>query len=116
MMNFMREGGFNMWLMVATAIVVAGVGLTRPREKRAGVFHAGMILLILESIFGLVAGMKAVCAYTERPAFASMANQAALVAEGLGELANNGVLGVGLALVLGLGFLVTRRTSSALAR
>jgi hypothetical protein len=109
MMNFMNEGGYAMWLMLVSALTVVGVGATRAAEKRAGVFRAGVILLLIEGMLGMATGMKAVAHFASQPTFAQLPNQAALVAEGLGELSNNGIFGAALALLLGVLALVAPR-------
>jgi hypothetical protein len=53
--------------------------------------------------------MKAVAAFAANPKFLAMQNQAGLVAEGLGELANNGIMAGGVALLFGVAALVLRR-------
>lgn len=108
MMNFMHEGGANMWLMLVSALTVAGLAFTREPEKRSGVLQTGTVLLLIEGMLGLGAGMAAVAAFARSPKFAEVASQAAAVAEGLGELSNNGILGALLALVLGIAAIVTR--------
>ena len=106
MMNFMREGGFNMWLLLATAIGVAAWGFTRTPAKRPGVFLAGTIAILIESVLGMATGMMAVA--NKYPLFAEGApDRAAIVAQGLGELANDGTFGALLAIGLGVAAMVT---------
>ena len=111
MMRFMTEGGINMWVMLISALVVGGVGATRPSAKRAGVFLAGTILLLIQGLVGMAMGMKAVAFFCSQPRFGQLPQQAAVVAEGLGELANNGLLGGALALLLGIAAVALRRAA-----
>jgi hypothetical protein len=106
MMNFMHEGGANMWLMLISALTVAGIAFTRAPDKRSGVLQTGTVLLVIEGMLGLATGMAAVAAFARSPKFAEVTSQAAVVAEGLGELSNNGILGAILALALGVAAIV----------
>ncbi|HEV8324873.1 MAG TPA: hypothetical protein VG389_24880 [Myxococcota bacterium] len=115
MMDYMRNGGLNMWLMLVSAVVVAGAGFTRAPDRRGGVLGAGAILLLIEAVFGMAMGMVAVA--SKYPLFAAAAaDRAALVAQGLGELSNNGTFGALLALALGVGALVTRGRAGSVAK
>lgn len=106
-MDFMQNGGANMWLMLASAVLAAVVAATRPAPKRAGVLRAATVLLLIEGMFGLALGMIAVSANAGR-----FPDVPAAIATGLGELANNGAFGAILALLLGIGSLVADRAAS----
>ncbi len=102
-MDFMRDGGAVMWVMVASAIATLAVAATRPRGGRPVVLLAGAILAIAEGLLGMAFGMQAVAAhYTRFP------DHAGAIAEGLRELSNNGILGAALAVALGGGALLAR--------
>jgi hypothetical protein len=103
MMDFMRDGGASMWLLLASAIATVVVAATRPAPRRPVVLLSGCILVLAEGLFGMAAGMKAVAAN-----YARFPEPVAAIAEGLGELANNGVFAGALALLLGIAALVTR--------
>ena len=107
MMNFMREGGFSMWLMRATAVAAMGFAASRPRAQRPGVLVAGCIATIIESIFGLALGMAVVSRTVP-----TLPDPPAALAMGLGELSNNGILGALLATVLGVAALASASLAS----
>ena len=109
MMSFMQEGGVNMWLLLVTAIAAAGIGFTRSADRRGAFFRASATLLLIEGVFGMGLGMRAVAGFAGSPKFAEMTDQAALVATGLGELANNGLFGAALALLLAIAATVSDR-------
>ncbi len=113
MMSFMQEGGVAMWLMLVSAIAVAGIGFTRAADRRAAFLRGGTTLLLIEGLFGMGMGMRAVSGFANGPKFAEMGNQAAIVATGLGELANNGLFGAALALLLAIAALVSDRLAGA---
>lgn len=103
MMDFMRDGGVSMWVMLASAIATVVIAAARPKERRPVVLLAGSILALAEGLLGMAAGMQAVAAhYTRFP------DHVAAIAEGLRELSNNGILGGVLAILLGLGALAAR--------
>jgi hypothetical protein len=103
MLSFMRDGGVNMWALLVAAIATVVVAASRPKKDRSTVLLAGTILALVLGLFGMAAGMKAVAAnYTRFP------EPLAAIAEGLQELANNGVFGGAIALALGVAALVTR--------
>ncbi len=108
MMNYMREGGFAMGLLLAVAIGTVVLAFARPKDKRPGIFFGGMILCIIFGILGLAAGMEAVSAH-----FGRFEDPTAAIGQGLGELANNGSFSALLSLALGAGHLVTRRQLTA---
>lgn len=96
--DFMRDGGFVMWAMVATAIGFGAAAFAQPSRRQARL-QLGAAVVGAEGLLGMALGMKAVAHYMNQvPA----AEAGKLVAVGLGELANNGIL----AAVLALGLLV----------
>lgn len=107
MMNYMREGGYGMWMILVTSIAVAAWGLTRPKSERSSVFLAGCIVALIQGILGLSTGMEAVARHmAERGSH--YPDQGAVVAIGLGELANNGTFAVFFAAAFGLAAILTR--------
>jgi hypothetical protein len=106
-MNYMHEGGYAMWLMLVSAIAIAIYGATRPKERRHGVFVAGVLALLTQGMLGMATGMEAVAGHiAERGA--EYPDKGAVVAMGLGELANNGTFAVFFAALFGIAALVTR--------
>jgi hypothetical protein len=111
MMDYMRNGGFNMWLLLATAVGVAAFAFTRPADRRSGVLQAGVIALLAEGLFGMATGMVAVA--SKYPLFAAAApDRAYLVAQGLSELSNNGTFAGILGALLGAAAVVTARRAA----
>lgn len=105
-MNYMHEGGFNMWLLLAVAVGSGVLAATRPRDARPAVLMAGSWLCMVLGILGLALGMEAVSAHYGR-----FDDPTAALGTGLGELANNGSFAAALALVLGAASAVTKRTA-----
>ena len=103
MMEFMRDGGVSMWVLLVSAIATAGVAASRPGPGRPVVLLAGCILALAEGTLGMAAGMNAVAAH-----YAQFPDKAGAIAEGLRELSNNGTFGGAIALALGIAALVTR--------
>lgn len=108
MMNFMRDGGFNMWLILAAAIATVVIAFLKPAKERAGVFAIGAVILIGLGMFGMALGMKAVSNN-----FARFPDHAEAIGIGLGELSNNGSFGGLLATVFGIAALITKRLAKA---
>ena len=108
MMDYMREGGYSMWLMLLTAVAFGAFALTRPKASRASVLVAGCIALIVEGILGLATNLEAVSAhYTRFP------DKVEAIGIGIGEAANAGTFSAMLAFLLGIGALIAgRRTST----
>jgi CHASE2 domain-containing sensor protein len=107
MMEFFRNGGWSMWLLLVTAVASGAYAAAAAPSRRSAVLGGAVILLLIEGMFGLSLGMIAVSHGVEH-----FPDKAAAIAVGLGELANNGIFAAGLALVLGAAALATRRPSS----
>src|SRR5262245_48661561 len=108
MMDYMREGGWAMWAMVICAIAVVVLAIFRGPNARPRVLLAGCILAIIQGMLGMATGMEAVASHYDR-----FSDKTGAVAEGLGELANNGTLGGGLALAFGLAALIAYERRAA---
>ena len=108
MMNYMRDGGMNMWLLLAVAIGAAVLAVVRPKQARPGILLGGSWLCLVFGILGLALGMEAVSAHYTR-----FDDPVAALGTGLGELANNGTFAAALAFVLGIASAVTRRMQRA---
>ena len=107
MAEFMRNGGVAMWVMLITAIG-AGVAATwNGPDARPRILAAATVGVLAQAMLGMALGLVMVSRAAERAADAGH-----LVALGLGELANNGILGGGLALALGAAWLVATRRSA----
>ena len=104
MVEFMRNGGAAMWVMLVTALGVAAAALGSGRDHRPRILAAGIVAVLAESLLGMSTGLIAVSHAAEHGR-----DTARLVAAGIGELANNGVLGAALTLALLAGWLVATR-------
>jgi hypothetical protein len=108
MMEFMRDGGISMWLLLVTAVGLGGYAAAVTPARRSGVLQVAVILVLIEGMFGLSSGMLAVSRNVAR-----FPDKAEAMAVGLGELSNNGTFAAALALALGIAALVTARRPSA---
>lgn len=106
MMDFFRDGGMSMWLLLATAIGTVAVAVARPRETRALTFGVGTIAILIEGMLGLSMGMRAVSQH-----FGRFPDPTQAIGIGLGELSNNGSFAAMLATGLGLAALLSHRST-----
>lgn len=102
MMNYFRDGGFTMWIILLGAVLTFVVAAVKDRESRPVVFTVGCIFSLIAGMMGLSLGMVAVSHYFQR-----VQAPAAVVAQGLGELSNNGSFAATLALVQGVAALIS---------
>jgi hypothetical protein len=109
MMNYFREGGFGMWLMLAGFLATIVIAAVRPRIARPGVFAVGTIAQLFLGILGMATGMMAVAHHIVQR---NPDNAGIVVAQGLGELSNNGTFAVLLGTILGVASLVTGRAAA----
>lgn len=103
-MEFMREGGFGMWLMLATTVIVGGFAATRASGARSRVLAAGTIAILLQAMLATGTNLEAVAAH-----YSQFPNPTEALGIGLGEAANAAWFGSLLAAVLGIAALVTGR-------
>lgn len=103
-MEFMRNGGAAMWVMLITALSAGVAALGSGRDHRPRILAAAIAAVLAESMLGMSTGLIAVSHAAEQ-----RGDTARLVAAGIGELANNGVLGGVLALALLGAWLVATR-------
>jgi hypothetical protein len=115
MLDFMHEGGFAMWPALVVALVSVGWAWTSPLAQRAGVLCGGAVLVVGLGVLGFSLGIHATvhglqAAGSTIPA----ADHVKLLAQGLRESANNGVLSGGLVVMLGaLAFMVRHHATSS---
>jgi hypothetical protein len=107
MMDYMREGGWGMWLMLISAIAVTVIAAMKSPKARPPILLAGCILTIIESILGMATGMVAVAKHYDR-----FPDKVGAVAEGLSELSNNGTFGAVIAFAFGIAAVVTYTRAS----
>lgn len=110
MMQYMCEGGGNMWGLLVVAIASFVIAFLKPAKDRPGVFGTGAIVLIAGGMFGMALGLDAVSRN-----YARFPDHIEAIGAGLGELSHNGTFAAVLALLLGLAALVTKRFAKAAA-
>jgi hypothetical protein len=101
MLNYMREGGFGMWLLLAAALVTCGLAATRTARARPAILVAGCITSLMLGLLGLSLGLAAVSAQYGR-----FPDPVAAIGQGLGELSHNGTFAAALAALQGIAALV----------
>lgn len=111
MMDFMRDGGMTMWLLLVTAVVTFGVAATRTKTARSSVLFAGLVIILIEGMLGLSTGLVAVSAH-----FGQFPDKVEAIGVGLGELANNGIFASMLAVLLGVASIAARAKEPEAAR
>jgi hypothetical protein len=104
MMEYFREGGFSMWLLLVVALATGGYAFGRDAATRPRVLYRGAVVTLAMGLFGISTGMVAVSHGYER-----FPDKAAAVAQGLGELANNGTFATFLFVALSIAGLVAER-------
>lgn len=104
MMNYMRDGGITMWVLLVAAIGTAIYAATRPRAERPGILFGGTVTSLLLGLLGTSLGLLAVSQH-----FARFPDKVAAIGQGLGEVSNNGTFAVLLAALLGIASIITRR-------
>ncbi|MEW5855351.1 MAG: hypothetical protein AB2A00_41640 [Myxococcota bacterium] len=102
-MDFMRDGGFNMWLLLASAVATVAWAASKPAAERPVILLGGCLASLVLGFLGISTGLIAVSAnYNKFP------EPLEALAMGLRELSNNGLFAAALATVQGLGAAVTR--------
>ena len=96
-MEFFRDGGYAMWLMLFAFIGSAVFAATRDAKDRPAVLLGGCILSLILGILGMATGMQAVAAN-----YAKFPEPLDAVAQGLRELSNNGIFSALLASLQGV--------------
>lgn len=119
MLEFMRAGGFGMWIILLFGLITvgtAGLFAWHPNERRYVFFEAMTKATLYASLTGLCAGFAAVMYHIPAsPEWANSPKIHLIIMEGLGEAFSNPILGFAF---LGVGWLITafgerRRTSVA---
>lgn len=111
MLDYMRDGGFNMYVMLVTAIFVGAYAATRPIEKRSGVLKTGCVVLLMQGMLGIATGLQAVSSH-----YSKFPDKVEAIGTGLGELSNNGTFAAILFVALGVAALVTEKQAAGKAR
>lgn len=97
MITYFQNGGYGMFAILIVAIVATAVAVARKGEARSRTLWLGSYGCTVSGVFGMAVGMTAVSANIGR-----FADKGAAVAQGLGELSNNGTFAVACATLLGL--------------
>lgn len=104
MLEFMREGGVSMWLMLAAAVVFSGLAATRPRPVRPTVLVTGSLTVMVLGMAGLGTGLLMVSKNAHR-----FPNPLEAVTLGIGEASHNATFAGLLAAVLGIAAMAAAR-------
>lgn len=107
MLQFMREGGFAMWLMLGTTILALGLAATKPKSARPSILVTGTIATIIQGMFGMATGLLMVSRH-----YRQFPDPMTALGEGLGELSHNGTFAAMLATILGLAALLSARSAA----
>lgn len=110
MITYFQDGGFGMWLILVIALGSAAVAVASKGERRSKALWLGSYGSLVAGVFGMSAGMVAV-----RNHISLFADKGAAVAQGLGELSNNGSFAAILAVVLAVAALAAAPKSKAQA-
>ncbi len=105
MIEYFRNGGFTRWWLLAAAVGTVGIAVYRKKDARSRVLSCGAFACVVLGMMGMAMGMVAVSNGVHR----IEGDKGLLVAQGLGELSNNGSFGAILATLLGIASLVTRK-------
>ena len=96
MMEYMRNGGLMMWVMLIGAIATVVLAVAW-KQRRTRVLTVGSVVQLGLGLFGMALGLAMVSA-----GFVRFPDKIAALGAGLGELSNNGTFAALLAGVLGL--------------
>ena len=106
MLDFMLEGGFAMWVILAMGGTALGLAVSfaiSPGERKLGILRPLSVATVFMTLAGVAAGIKTTMHVV--PTDPEMSeNMAKYGMEGIGESFTNAVLGFGL---LALAWLVT---------
>lgn len=106
MLDFFRDGGFNMWLLLLSFIATVVLAAGRKGDDRVAVLVGGCIVSLILGLLGISMGLIAVATNYQR-----FPEPLAALAQGLNELSNNGTFGALLATLQGMGAIVARSKS-----
>lgn len=112
-MEFMREGGFGMWLTLA--VFLGGVGLAYARRAQGGerIALGGAIAVLASGLLGMSTGIYATVTYLGGVA---AAEHSEVLAIGIRESVNNTLFAAALAFVLAIvGVVLGPRARAAVA-
>lgn len=101
MATYFQAGGYSMWMILIAAVAAVAVAIAKNGGARSRTLWLGSYACLVAGVFGMAAGMIAVSSH-----IGHYADKGAAVAQGLGELANNGTFAALLATVLGVAALV----------
>jgi hypothetical protein len=103
MFEYMRDGGWNMWLMLMIACATTGYAFSRQSHHRRGIFLTGCLAVLTSGILGMSSGMIMVTKNVPKEA---TQHAMTMLLEGLRELSNNGTFAATLIILLGVGALL----------
>ncbi len=108
MLDFMRAGGYAMWVILAVGGTSLGLAVSfavRPSERKLAIFRPLSVSVVFLTLSGLFAGLGATMHHvTTDPRYADSPELHKWVMMGIGESTANAILGFSL---LALAWLVT---------
>ena len=105
MMEYMRNGGMPMWVMLISAIATVVLAMAW-KQRRTRVLTIGSVVQLGLGLFGMALGLSMVSA-----GFVRFPDKVAALGAGLGEVSNNGTFAGGLAGLLALIAVVAHLTN-----
>ena len=97
MITYFQDGGYGMFLILIAALASVAVAVARKGSARSRALWLGSYACMVCGVFGMATGMMAVSAHVGH-----FADKGAAVAQGLGELSNNGTFAAACATLLGI--------------
>lgn len=107
MLNYVREGGFSMLLIIFVAVATAVFAALRPAGRQREVLYGGAILSLAAGMLGIASGLQAVAAVFRR-----FSDPLEALSVGMRELSYNGVFSAIVAAALVVAGLAVKQPES----
>ncbi len=108
MMEFMREGGVSMYVILGTAVVAVVLAAAKPVGARPAILVTGTVATLIQGVLGMATGLLMVSRHYHR-----FPNPVEALGQGLGEASHNGTFAGVLATLLGFAALLSARQAAA---